>query len=60
MSLRDRATNSVPAPVRRAGGRALEKLFKYAKRVPILRDRIQAEYETVSYTHLTLPTTPYV
>ncbi len=47
MGLRDIANNTVPAPVRRAGGRALETLFKYAKRVPILRDRIQAEYEKV-------------
>ncbi|MCR9165670.1 MAG: aminotransferase class V-fold PLP-dependent enzyme [Nannocystaceae bacterium] len=29
------------------GGRAVETLFKYAKRVPLLRDRIEAEYEKV-------------
>lgn len=40
-------TKSVPSPVRRVSGRALETLFKYAKRLPMLRDRIEAEYEKV-------------
>ncbi len=42
-----RVRNAVPSPVRRASGRALETLFKYAKRVPFVRDRIEAEYEKV-------------
>lgn len=45
--LPEKVTRAVPEPVRRVGGRALEVLFKYAKRVPLLRNRIEAEYEKV-------------
>ena len=47
MDLPKFVNKTVPSPVRRAGGRALETLFKYAKRLPVLRDRIEAEYEKV-------------
>ena len=40
--LPEKVTRFVPSPVRRIGGRAVETLFKYAKRVPLLRDRIAA------------------
>jgi len=43
----EKVTQAVPAPVRRVGGRALEALFKVAKRLPVVRDRIEAEYEKV-------------
>ncbi len=45
--LPEKVAQVVPAPVRRVGGRALEALFKYAKRLPVLRERIEAEYEKV-------------
>ncbi|MGH1345384.1 MAG: pyridoxal-dependent decarboxylase [Nannocystales bacterium] len=45
--LPDLVTQAVPPPIRRAGERALEKLFKVAKRFPVLRNRIEAEYEKV-------------
>ncbi len=47
LELPDIVTQALPAPVRRVGGRVLERLFEYAKKVPLLRDRIEAEYEKV-------------
>lgn len=47
MGIRDIDPASVPAPLRKLGGSVLETVFKYAKKVPFVRDRIEAEYEKV-------------
>lgn len=47
MDLRRLSADSLPAPIRAAGGTLLETVFRYAKKVPFVRRRLDAEYEKI-------------
>lgn len=47
MDLHRRALRRVRAPLANAGRGALDTLFKYVKKIPVVRDRIDAEYDEI-------------